>query len=601
MSVTFLDNKDKDELVASIGALSKEIENLENAAIEEIDIAVNGEGVVGTVLPSDITVYPWEGLFTAAQSGGKLILTRATENATSARIYYKIPVKHLDAIVLAKGENWTADGFQYEAMQCMSDGTVVAQPGRFFTADKDTVTFTASHPQVEVIYLGIRANPSTYTQVPKNWGVVNGDYGSAFKVYKPADMTEEYDQAICTSETVNGKIQLTQATATTMNARLYYTIPVKYGDTITITRSEGWTKSTFDYEPLLCSSDNTLLETPAFTTTSNSTISMQVSRLDAATVYLGIRYARDTAPADWGVIDDDFDSAFVVAKTSSVGDRTVFDGCSVKVDEAGYLKAEKASMSAPWINSAHRGLTSRVRENTIPAYYDGLLDGCKMFECDVRLTSDGIPVMCHDATVTGMVNGISTTLTISSTAYADLAKVVLTAASVYGDVGIPTFEETIQFAAYFGLKVMIDVKDNSDAGLAAVTNIVKKYNFSENAIYFIGSNPQDRYVKLLELDKRAKIVFYYSDDMSYIDDIASDASKVVIALQPSELSEVSASAIRSKGYGMHCWNVTASNCETAFSYYPDSVEYVTGVIVSPLIRKHLNNSKYAKYRRVQTL
>src|SRR5690348_7722209 len=43
-----------------------------------------------------------------------------------------------------------------------------------------------------------------------------------------------------------------------------------------------------------------------------------------------------------------------------------------------------------------RGRKYRVRENTITAFDLALQHGCAGFEFDVRLTSDGRGVICHD-------------------------------------------------------------------------------------------------------------------------------------------------------------------------------------------------------------
>ncbi len=48
---------------------------------------------------------------------------------------------------------------------------------------------------------------------------------------------------------------------------------------------------------------------------------------------------------------------------------------------------------------AHRGASRRWPEHSRPAYVQALAEGADGLECDVRLTSDGIAVCWHDATV----------------------------------------------------------------------------------------------------------------------------------------------------------------------------------------------------------
>ncbi len=48
---------------------------------------------------------------------------------------------------------------------------------------------------------------------------------------------------------------------------------------------------------------------------------------------------------------------------------------------------------------AHRGASARAPENTLPAFELALEDGADALELDVRLTSDGVPVVIHDPTL----------------------------------------------------------------------------------------------------------------------------------------------------------------------------------------------------------
>jgi len=52
----------------------------------------------------------------------------------------------------------------------------------------------------------------------------------------------------------------------------------------------------------------------------------------------------------------------------------------------------------------HRGARARksIRENTFTSFDQALADGCDGFEFDVRLTSDGEAVICHDPQVRGI-------------------------------------------------------------------------------------------------------------------------------------------------------------------------------------------------------
>lgn len=55
-----------------------------------------------------------------------------------------------------------------------------------------------------------------------------------------------------------------------------------------------------------------------------------------------------------------------------------------------------------WV--AHRGAGKLAPENTLAAFRVGASHGFRMFECDVKLSSDGVPFLMHDATLQRTTN-----------------------------------------------------------------------------------------------------------------------------------------------------------------------------------------------------
>ena len=56
-----------------------------------------------------------------------------------------------------------------------------------------------------------------------------------------------------------------------------------------------------------------------------------------------------------------------------------------------------------WI--AHRGAGKLAPENTLAAFRLGASHGYRMFECDAKLSADGVPFLMHDATLDRTTNG----------------------------------------------------------------------------------------------------------------------------------------------------------------------------------------------------
>lgn len=57
-----------------------------------------------------------------------------------------------------------------------------------------------------------------------------------------------------------------------------------------------------------------------------------------------------------------------------------------------------------WI--AHRGAGHLAPENTLAAFRVGASHGYRMFECDVKLSADGIPFLLHDTTLRRTTNAV---------------------------------------------------------------------------------------------------------------------------------------------------------------------------------------------------
>jgi glycerophosphoryl diester phosphodiesterase len=65
-------------------------------------------------------------------------------------------------------------------------------------------------------------------------------------------------------------------------------------------------------------------------------------------------------------------------------------------------------MTAPWPYPfwiAHRGAGRAAPENTLAAFRAGLAAGFRMFECDVKLSADGVPFLLHDTDLERTTSG----------------------------------------------------------------------------------------------------------------------------------------------------------------------------------------------------
>jgi glycerophosphoryl diester phosphodiesterase len=66
-------------------------------------------------------------------------------------------------------------------------------------------------------------------------------------------------------------------------------------------------------------------------------------------------------------------------------------------------------MTIPWqypSHIAHRGAGKLAPENTLAAFKLGYAHGYRMFECDVKLSADGVAYLLHDATLERTTDGV---------------------------------------------------------------------------------------------------------------------------------------------------------------------------------------------------
>ena len=118
-----------------------------------------------------------------------------------------------------------------------------------------------------------------------------------------------------------------------------------------------------------------------------------------------------------------------------------------------------------WI--AHRGAGKLAPENTLAAFRLGASHGYRMFECDVKLSADGVPFLMHDATLARTTNAACTE---KNTALASevgglnpwSALAQLDAGSwhsrAYAGEPLPTLENIAQFCLRNGHHLNIEIK-----------------------------------------------------------------------------------------------------------------------------------------------
>ena len=114
---------------------------------------------------------------------------------------------------------------------------------------------------------------------------------------------------------------------------------------------------------------------------------------------------------------------------------------------------------------AHRGGSQLAPENTMAAFKIGLEMGADALECDVHLSSDGVPVLIHDAklerTTTG--TGVVGDHTLEQLQSLRIAETYNYPTPIdWNRLRIPTLEELVAFAAPAQVQLFIEIKNRAD-------------------------------------------------------------------------------------------------------------------------------------------
>ena len=116
-----------------------------------------------------------------------------------------------------------------------------------------------------------------------------------------------------------------------------------------------------------------------------------------------------------------------------------------------------------WI--AHRGAGKLAPENTLAAFRLGAQHGYRMFECDAKLSADGVPFLLHDATLERTTNaaralGPEASRTGGDHPYSALAQLDAGAWHSRGYAGepLPTLENLARYCIANGFFLNIEIK-----------------------------------------------------------------------------------------------------------------------------------------------
>ena len=111
---------------------------------------------------------------------------------------------------------------------------------------------------------------------------------------------------------------------------------------------------------------------------------------------------------------------------------------------------------------AHRGAGKLAPENTLAAFRLGAAQGFRAFECDVKLSADGVPFLLHDDTLDRTSNG---TGTASELPWAELSQLDAGTwhSRAFAGEALPTLRAVAAFVLRNGFSLNIEIKPTAGA------------------------------------------------------------------------------------------------------------------------------------------
>lgn len=225
----------------------------------------------------------------------------------------------------------------------------------------------------------------------------------------------------------------------------------------------------------------------------------------------------------------------------------------------------------------HRGYNYEATENTLKAFKLSKKNGFEFVECDVRFSSDGVPVLFHDDTVDRISDG--------SGRVCDKTLTELQALDLGGEK-IATFEDFISLCASLQLHPYIEIEPDGDSTITLeqtkiLADIVKSYGMLRNVTWI--SFRGDDLLKVIQLDPFARVGLIVGAQVTDTDNIfkiyaslMTGLNEVFIDLQyNSPIIGECVTACARLGAPLEVWTVNSD--------YPDGVivveryPYISGV------------------------
>ena len=230
----------------------------------------------------------------------------------------------------------------------------------------------------------------------------------------------------------------------------------------------------------------------------------------------------------------------------------------------GDINPNSIALRPNWDTVIHRGWVNGAKENTVPAFYLAKENGYSWVECDIRISSDGVPVLAHDTTITSE-DGASV-LTVAESTVSQLQSITLQNHERFGAIKMNTLAELLDMARCLGIKILLDIKVSGESAMKSIAKTVLRYGMSDNVIYMPMGTTNASHIKMVDKNASFDFVMYGTNPTSTTDltgyaSLLNGSNHVNLDIQANtwEFTPTVIDAINNVGLGLCAWNVTSEN------------------------------------------
>ena len=211
----------------------------------------------------------------------------------------------------------------------------------------------------------------------------------------------------------------------------------------------------------------------------------------------------------------------------------------------------------------HRGYATVAPENTLPAFKLSKDMGFSYVETDIRFTSDGVPVLLHDASINRTARNsdgteISGTINIADITYAEASAYDygIWKGTAYAGTPIPTFAQFLKACRRLGLRPYIELKAGTQAQIEGLVDTVISCGFKGLCTWISYSDTYLSYVKNHASGERLGLIAdtYSSALITTINGLKTEDNEVILDMTVlSQIDNTVVAALIAADIALECF------------------------------------------------